>query len=71
MQKIIVQIEWDNPDEVNWLNPGNVSTALHAYCPNTKFVVSEAAQQERAGGETLLEDDCRWDCVNESCGNCR
>ena len=48
MQKIIVQIEWDNPDEVNWLNPGNVSTALRAYCPNTKFVVSEAAQQERA-----------------------
>ena len=39
-----------------------------------------AAQQSFAGGqlplcpeckETLLEDDRRWECVNESCGNCR
>jgi hypothetical protein len=41
---------------------------------------SKAAEQPRAVGqlplcpecgETLLEDDRRWECVNESCGNCR
>jgi hypothetical protein len=42
--------------------------------------LSSARPTPRAGGqlplcpecgETLLEDDRRWECVNESCGNCR
>lgn len=45
-----------------------------------KWLNQHAAQQSFAGGqlplcpeckETLLEDDRRWECVNESCGNCR
>ena len=28
MPKIIVQIEWDLPDEINWLNADNIAIAL-------------------------------------------
>ena len=45
MPKITVSIEWDTPDDPFWLNPDNVSLALHAYCKNTHFVVRDAAQQ--------------------------
>ena len=41
-------IEWDNPNEKQWLAPDNVALALHAYCKNTRFVVTESAQHTRA-----------------------
>lgn len=41
MPKIIVQIEWDMPNEPFWLNADNVAIALHSYCKNTKFKVSK------------------------------
>ena len=39
--EIVVKIEWDKPKEQQWLNPDNISLALHAYCKNTKFKVRE------------------------------
>ena len=45
MPKRTYTIEWDSPDEEHWLPPDNVAVALHSYCPNTRFVVTEAAQQ--------------------------
>jgi len=42
MPKTIVEIEWDGPDDVNWLCPDNIELALHAYCKNTKFIVALA-----------------------------
>ena len=46
MPKRIVTIEWDNPDEYNWLNPFNIETALSAYCKNTKFKVTDFKETE-------------------------
>ncbi len=37
----IVKINWDKPEEQDWLCDGNVSIALHSYCKNTKFDVTE------------------------------
>jgi hypothetical protein len=39
MPKVNVEIEWDLPNELSWLNPDNVALALHAYCKNTHFKV--------------------------------
>ena len=41
MPSIIVEIEWNVPDDPHWLNADNVSLALHAYCANTQFNVSK------------------------------
>ena len=41
MPKITVEIEWDWPDEPEWLNADNVALALHAHCKNTKFAVCD------------------------------
>ena len=41
MPKIMIEIEWDKPDDIFWLNADNVSLALHAYCENTRFEVKE------------------------------
>lgn len=41
MPKIRVEIEWDTPDEENWLNPYNLELALSSYCTNTRFNVNE------------------------------
>lgn len=50
MPRITVDIYWDEPDDRFWLNGDNVSLALHAYCPNTKFEVKELKPEaERAG----------------------
>ena len=42
MPRIIVNIEWDVPDEPHWLNPDNVALALGAHCRNTAFEVRSA-----------------------------
>ena len=44
MPKICVTIEYDQPDDPFWLNPDNVSVALHAYCKNTAFRVEWAGE---------------------------
>lgn len=44
--KIGVQIEWDFPDDKNWLNPYNIQHALQLACPNTKFVVRKIKYDE-------------------------
>ena len=41
MPKIDVQIDWDFPDEKNWLNTFNIEVALRSYCKNTNFNVTE------------------------------
>ena len=39
MPKIVVGIEWDEPNEPFWLNPDNVAVALHAF--STRYDVDE------------------------------
>jgi len=41
MPSIVVEIEWDIPDEQFWLNADSVALALHAYCRNTRFAVRQ------------------------------
>ena len=41
MPKIAVEIEWDYPDEQQWLNADNIEVALGAYYKNTYFDVVE------------------------------
>ena len=41
MPSKVVQIEWDQPDDVNWLNQFNIELALSAYCRNTHFTVTD------------------------------
>ena len=48
MQEITVKIKCDTPDGEHWLNYDNVSLALHAYCPNTKFEVAAVEQPLQA-----------------------
>lgn len=38
--KTKVTIEWDKPEEKQWLNPDNIKKALEAHCLNTKFKVT-------------------------------
>ena len=47
MNKITVEIEWDWPDELFWLNADTVASALHAHCKNTRFVVEEHRHMPR------------------------
>ena len=37
--KTVVEIEWDQPEEENWLCPENIWSCLQAQCKNTKFFV--------------------------------
>lgn len=53
MPSIVVEISWDQPKERFWLNAGNVSLALHAYCKNTRFEVKEIQDTEQ--GETEVK----------------
>jgi len=41
MPSIVVKIEWDVPDDPNWLNPYSLELVLAEYCTNTAFDVSE------------------------------
>jgi len=38
---VTVEIEWDTPDEQQWLCPDNIWYALQKCCKNTKFKVTE------------------------------
>ena len=44
--KTTVTIEWDKPQEQAWLCPENIAIALHAYCKNTEFKVTESLSQQ-------------------------
>lgn len=57
MPKIVVEIEWDQPDEQCWLNAKNVETALAAYCKNTAFDVVELVAED----ETPLWTEMRYE----------
>ena len=42
--KTIVEIEWDFPEDKNWLCADNIKIALAAYCKNTNFTVKEVVE---------------------------
>ena len=44
--KTQVEIQWDKPEDKNWLCPGNIEIALRAYCTNTRFKVRELTKSE-------------------------
>lgn len=44
--KTVVEIEWDEPQLQEWLCADNISIALHAYCKNTKFKVTNLDNKE-------------------------
>lgn len=48
MPKIVVEIEWDLPDEPDWMNADNVAVVLNASCKNTKFVVRDVPKGRRS-----------------------
>jgi hypothetical protein len=59
MPKIFVVIEWDEPEDQEWLNPFNIELALSAHCENTVFEVREVKLaplipegEEKEGPET-------------------
>ncbi len=39
VNKEIVEISYDKPNDKNWLCPDNIKMALEAYCKNTRFQV--------------------------------
>ena len=58
MPKIAVEIEWNWPDDLLWLNADNIAIALHDYCTRTKFVVREVNNIQ-----------CEW--KHYVCGKCQ
>lgn len=59
MPKIIVEIEYDKPDDPYWMSPDNVALCLHAHCENTRFKVRWAEGgnpwAEQPGGEAPVQ----------------
>lgn len=39
--RTVVEIEWDQPDEEQWLCPDNILYCLQKECKNTNFEVRE------------------------------
>ena len=39
--KTAIIIEWNTPEDENWLCPENIELALSSYCKNTEFKVSK------------------------------
>lgn len=46
MPSRIVKIEWDVPDDRNWLNKYSIELVLNEYCPNTIFEVTDIEDYE-------------------------
>jgi len=55
--KTKVEIEWDKPQEQQWLCADNIAIALSAYCKNTKFNVKDI--NEMSGAEAIY-GFCGW-----------
>ena len=47
MPKIVVEIDWDYPDEQHWLNADNIKIALSSHCKNTAFDVVELVAEDK------------------------
>lgn len=58
MPSIVVQIEWDVPDDPNWLNPYNLELVLEDFCRNTAFTVTQVNAVDRFNEQ--------WERVNNS-----
>ena len=55
--KTKVEINWDKPEDQNWLCAENIQAALSAHCTNTKFEVEELS--EMTGSEAIF-GFCAW-----------
>ncbi len=55
--KTKVEINWDKPEQQDWLCAGNIQAALSAHCTNTKFEVKEL--DEITGSESVY-GFCAW-----------
>jgi len=70
MPKIIVEIEYDSPDDPYWLNPDNVHLCLQAYCKNTRFNVTWAKDGDPWKDKRLEEERkklpkiSKWEMMN-------
>ena len=53
----IVKITWNKPEEKDWLCDENISIALHSYCKNTKFKVTDL--KEMTASESIF-GFCAW-----------
>ncbi len=47
MPKMVVEIEWDYPDEQHWLNADNIKVAMSSHCKNTVFNVVELVAEDK------------------------
>ena len=57
--KTIVVIEWDKPEDKNWLCAENIQIALSEHCTNTKFKVKEYCTCDCKGGEETCPNDLK------------
>ena len=53
----IVKINWDKPEDQDWLCVDNINIALETYCKNTKFETKELT--EMTGSEAIY-GLCAW-----------
>ena len=47
MPKIVVEIEWDYPDEKHWLSAYSIEGVLGNHCKNTAFKVVEFVTEDK------------------------
>ncbi len=60
MPKIIVEIEYDQPDDPYWMNPDNVAICLNSHCVNSNFKVKWAENGDpwrKAQSDLLDKED--------------
>lgn len=66
----VIEIEWDWPDEDFWLPADSVALALHAYCENTNFTVTEAAQHNVQADAAIACANCGAEIEKPMCTLC-
>lgn len=67
MPEITVIIEWDNPEDFFWLNADNIALALHSYCKNTNFNVTELNEEEVTKAYSKIADQMQKSMTGHFC----
>ena len=61
MPKIVVEIEWDYPDEQHWLSAFSIEGVLSTHCKNTAFKVVELVTEDK--DQSWTETRYEWASV--------
>ena len=46
MPRRVFVVDWDNPDDDNWMNRYNLKLALSEVCTNTRFQITDITDPE-------------------------